>query len=125
MAAKGQSPYSIGILSTNINQDLDTVEQMAKYKQDEMDAKAPHTLPHELKELPQYFGNIVENGIQAAKILETVLKSENFKNRKKLQKLNNNLNKIIFYLLKNVDSTLAMSTIGAKEEDFDIDKDKN
>jgi hypothetical protein len=125
MAAKGQSPYSIGIMSISINHDLDTVEQMAKYKQEEKEAKAPHTLPYEMGELPQYFGNMVENGVQAARTLETILKSENFENRKELEKLKNNLEKMIVYLMSNVDPILAKFTIGVKDDDLEVDKDKN
>jgi hypothetical protein len=125
MIGRGQSPYSIGIQPTAIQKELDTVSQMTKYKQDEKDAKAPHTLPYEMGELPQYFGNMVENGVQAARTLETLLKSENFEHRKELEKLKNNLEKMIVYLMSNVDPILQKFTIGAKEDDFEVDKNKN
>ena len=109
------SPYSTAIASGAIDFDfessLNPSEQMRKYKTDEKEAKAPHTLPFEFGELPQQMANIVDNAFAASKNLENLLKMEKFQKRE-LIKLKGNLEKIIMYLLKNGDKTLEKFTIG-------------
>jgi hypothetical protein len=85
---------------------------MRKYKTDEKEAKAPHTLPFEFGELPQQMANIVDNAFAASKNLENLLKMEEFEKNGELIKLKGNLEKIIMYLLKNGDKTLEKFTIG-------------
>jgi len=110
------SPYSTAIASGAIDFDfessLNPSEQMRKYKTDEKEAKAPHTLPFEFGELPQQMANIVDNAFVASKNLENLLKMEKFQKNRKLIKLKGNLEKIIMYLLKNGDKTLEKFTIG-------------
>jgi hypothetical protein len=65
-------------------------------------------------ELPGYYGNMVDNGIQACKTLEVALKSKEFKNKKQLLRLKRNTEKMVVYLLQNVDSVLEKYTIGAR-----------
>jgi predicted ATPase len=117
MAAKGQSPYSIGIAPSSIDFDLDPTQQMRKYKREEKDARSPHVLPYEMGELPQYFANMVENGVQASRTIENILKSENFEHREELAKLKNNVEKAVVYLMKTVDPLLSKFTIGQNLEE--------
>ena len=72
--------------------------------------------------LPEYYGNMVDNGIQACKTLEIALKSKEFKNKKQLLKLKDNTEKMVVYLLQNVDSVLEKHTIGSRHlGDRDLD----
>lgn len=113
--AIGDSPYSTGFATGKINYELNPAGQMKRYKTEEKETyEAPRTLPYEMGNLPQYFGNIVDNAIQASKNLENVLKEEDLDNRKDLEKLKINTDKIIMYLVENVDNILDKFTIGAK-----------
>jgi hypothetical protein len=120
--AKGNSPYSTGFASGKIDFDLNPKGQMFQYKTEEEAAKAPHTLPYEMGQLPQYFGEIVDNGFEAAKTLDSLLQTETYKNDPDLRKLKTNLEKILMYLMQNVDPILSKFTIGAKEG-IDITED--
>jgi len=110
------SPYSTAIASGSIDFNFDSSlnpsEQMRKYKTDEKEAKAPHTLPFEFGELPQQMANIVDNAFSASKNLENLLKMEEFQKNGELIKLKGNLEKIIMYLMRNGDKTLEKFTIG-------------
>jgi hypothetical protein len=110
------SPYSTAIASGAIDFDfessLNPSEQMRKYKTDEKEAKAPHTLPFEFGELPQQMANIVDNAFAASRNLENLLKMEEFQKNGELIKLKGNLEKIIMYLMQNGDRTLEKFTIG-------------
>jgi hypothetical protein len=110
------SPYSTAIASGAIDFDfessLNPSEQMRKYKTDEKEAKAPHTLPFEFGELPQQMANIVDNAFAASRNLENLLKMEEFQKNGELIKLKGNLEKIIMYLIKNGDRILSEYTIG-------------
>ena len=110
------SPYSTAIASSAIDFDfessLNPSEQMRKYKTDEKEAKAPHTLPFEFGELPQQMANIVDNAFAASKNLENLLKMEEFQKNGELIKLKGNLEKMIMYLMQNGDKTLEKFTIG-------------
>jgi hypothetical protein len=112
MAGKGQSPYSIGS-APKVQYDLNPKLQMKKYKTEEKDThQAPFMLPYEMGQLPEYYANIVDNAIQASKTLEDLLKSKEYKNKEDLLKLKKNTEKIVMYLLQNVDATLDKFTIG-------------
>jgi hypothetical protein len=112
MASKGTSPYSTSLANSHIDFDLKPDQQMVKYKTEEEEAKAPHTLPFEFAALPEYFADMVDAGFNAAKTLDNVLRVEKYKDRKDLLKLKNNLEKMVSYLMKNVDPVLAKFTIG-------------
>ena len=112
MASKGTSPYSTSLANSHIDFDLKPDQQMVKYKTEEEAAKAPHTLPFELGELPAYFAEMVDCGFNAARTLDNALKIEKYKDRKELLKLKNNLEQIVSYLMKNVDPVLSKFTIG-------------
>ena len=125
--AKGKNPYSTTFTSGSIDFDLDTEAQMRKYKQEERDThSAPNTLPYEMGNLPAYLGEMVNNGIQAAKNIEDVLQNKNVEHKEDLLKLKNNVEKMVLYLLQNVDNVLDKYTIGYKnreDEDKDVDKE--
>ncbi len=108
------SPYSTGFLSANINYDLNTLEQFKNLKKEE-DATHPVQafLPYELSALPQYCGEIVNNAMDASIAINAVLEQRNLKNPEPLEQLKKNLEKIIRYMIKNVDSTLDKYAIDA------------
>lgn len=110
-----ESPYSTKFASGEIDHDHDPRTQMKIWKKEEAEThSAPNILPYELGELPTYYGDMVECGIQACKAIEVALKSKEFKEKKKLLKLKSNTEKIVLYLLQNVDATLEKYTIGAR-----------
>ena len=110
------SPYSTAIASGAIDFDfessLNSSEQMRKYKTDEKEAQAPHTLPFEFGDLPQNLANIVDNAFEASSNLENIIKMEKYQKRGDLIKLKGNLEAIIVYLMKNGDKILDNYTIG-------------
>jgi hypothetical protein len=69
-------------------------------------------------DLPVCFGTIVENAIKASKIIEPLLGSNNIKDKKELAKLKENMDKLVMYLIKNVDNILDKQSIGGK---IDVD----
>lgn len=122
--AKGDSPYSTGFASGKLDYNLDPLVQMRQYEREEKEThSAPHTLPYEMGELPQYFANMVDNGLQACKVMEDCLKSKNVKNKKALLKLKINTEKAVMYLLEHVDQTLDKFVIGANNEEDDCCED--
>jgi len=125
MAGKGESPYSTKFASSEIDHDLDTSAKMRDYKREERETHAgPNTLPFEMAQLPQYFGNMVDNGIQASKTIEALLKTKDIEHKEALLKLKKNTEKMVFYLIQNVDYILEKYTIGAKHASDDlIDKE--
>lgn len=120
-----ESPYSTKFASGEIDYDHDPRTQMKNWKKEEKETHyAPNVLPYEMANLPEYYGNMVDNGIQACKTLEVALKSKDFKNKKQLLKLKDNTEKMVVYLLQNVDSVLEKHTIGSRhigdeQEEFD------
>lgn len=113
---KSDSAYSTGFASGKINHDLDTAQQMRQYKREEKEThSAPNVLPYEMGQLPDYFANMVENGMQASKTLEILLESKEYKHKDDLLKLKNNVDKMLMYLIQNVDATLDKFTIGANK----------
>lgn len=109
------SPYSTKFASGEIDHDLDPRTQMKKFKAEEKETHyAPNILPYEMANLPEYYGNMVDGGIQASKILESLLKNKEIKHKKQLLGLKKATDKIVMYLLKNVDSILEKQTIGAR-----------
>jgi len=122
MASKGQSPYSTSFASGEIDYDLDPTTQMRLFKKEEKETHTgPNTLPYEMAELPTYFGAMVDNGIQACKTLEGILKTKGIKNKKALFLLKKNTEKAVIYLLQNVDPTLEKYTIGCRHADDEED----
>lgn len=125
MAAKGESPYSTKFASPDIDHDLDTSSQMKKYKKEERETHSgPNTLPYEMQNLPQYFGAMVDNGMQAAKTIEDLLKTKDVEHKKELLKLKKNTEKMVLYLMQNVDYVLEKYTIGAKHAIDDVEEEK-
>ena len=121
--AKSDSPYSTGFVSGKVDFDLDPKGQMKKYKQEEKDTHyAPYTLPYEFSALPEYFANMVDNGLQICKTIESLLGAKDIDHKEDLLKLKDNVDKMVVYLLKNVDSTLDKFTIGANVES-DVEQD--
>lgn len=117
---KSDSPYSTGFASGKIDFDLNPSAQMRRYKTEEKETyEAPRTLPYEMGNLPQYFGDMVDSALQASRVLEDLLKSETIEHREDLIKLKNNTDKIIMYLIQNVDTTLDKFTIGGKNNNDD------
>jgi hypothetical protein len=116
------SPYSTKFASGEIKNDLDTTQMFKQYKKEEKDAEAPNILPYELGDLPMHYGDLIDSGIQACKILETALKMKEVKNKKSLSILKKNTEKMVVYLLKNVDSILEKQTIGANHEGDEDEK---
>jgi hypothetical protein len=114
--AASNSPYSTAIASSKIDFDfessLNPSEQMRKYKTEEKEAQAPHTLPFEFGDLPQNLANIVDNAFEASSNLENILKTEKYQKNKDLIRLKMNLEQIIMYLMKNGDKMLEKFTIG-------------
>lgn len=116
--AASNSPYSTALASGSIDFDfessLNPSQQMRKYKTEEQESKAPHTLPFEFGEIPVNLATIVDNAFAASTKLENILKTEEYKDTPELMKLKSNLEKIIVYLMKNGDKTLSKFTIGEK-----------
>ena len=122
MANKGESPYSTKFASSEIDHDLNTSAQMRDYKREERETHmGPNTLPYEMSQLPQYYGDMVDNGIQAAKTIEAVLKAKDVQHKEALLKLKKNTEKMVMYLLQNVDFILEKYTIGAKHAADDLE----
>jgi len=80
------------------------------------------TLPFELTLVPQYLGNIVLNAVEASKTISKIEESENFGNMGELLKLRNGIDKIIHYLIRNTDKTLAKYAVGARLRDDEEDE---
>jgi hypothetical protein len=121
--AKGDSPYSTGFLSSNIDYDIDTMNAFEKIKEDEkITSEGPLTLPFELTLMPQYLGNIVLNAVEASKTISKIEDSENFGNINDLLKLRDGIDKIIHYLVRNTDKTLAKYAVGARIRDDQEDE---
>ena len=114
MANKGESPYSTKFASGDIDHTLDTSSAFRQYKKEERESsKGPNTLPYEMSNLPQYFGMMVDNGMQASICLENLLKTRDVRHKKTLLKLKKDVEKMVIYLLQNVDQVLEKFTIGA------------
>lgn len=113
-----ESPYSTKFASGEIDHELDPRGQMEKYKAEEKETHfAPNLLPYELSNLPVYFGEVIANAIEASKNIGDALKTKDIKNKKELETLKKNTDKMIVYLVKNVDSTLQKCTIGYGNEE--------
>ena len=112
-------PYQTGPLDGSINHDLDPAQQMRQFKQEDEDSKAELILPYEMAQLPYYFAEMVDNGFQAGKTLEALVQSENFKNRKDLVKLKNNVDKMVMYLVETIDPLFSKYTIGHRGNEFE------
>jgi hypothetical protein len=116
MASK-DSPYSTGFLSSNINFSDDTSEMFKQIKKEEdITHDAIPTLPFELSMLPEYFANMVDNAMNASINIDKVLSTKDLKNKKDLTKLKENVDKMIRFLIKNVDPTLDKYAIRSKLE---------
>lgn len=114
MASK-DSPYSTGFLSSNINFSDDTSEMFKKIKEEEdITHEATPTLPFELSMLPEYFASMVDNGMNASINIDKVLSTKDLKNKNDLLKLKENLDKMIRFLVKNVDPTLDKFAIRSR-----------
>lgn len=112
------SPYTTNFVQGQIDYDLNPKGQMMRYKTEERDTHiAPNTLPYEFGQLPMYYGDIIANAMEALAKLRQILSNPNIKNKKKLFKLYQNTEKIVTYLVKNVDSTLVEYTIGGKKDE--------
>jgi hypothetical protein len=121
MANKGNSPYSTDFASGDIDYDLNPSTQMRIFKSEERKTHiGPNTLPYEISTLPQHFGDMVDSGIQASKILEDYLKTLDLEHEKELMRLKRNTEKMVLYLMQNVDYILEKQTIGAKHAVDDI-----
>lgn len=113
MPSKGSSPYSTKFASGEIDYDLDPTTQMRIWKKEERETHiAPNTLPYELRDLPTYYGAVVDNAFQACKVIEALLKTKDVKDKEALFKLLKNTEKMVVYLLKTVDPTLEKYTLG-------------
>jgi hypothetical protein len=112
MASSAKTPYSTSILSKNVKMSLDPTAQMKVYKKQEEDAIPKNTLPFELSNLPNHFGNMVDSGIQACKAMEDIFKTPDYEDSEDLKKLKRNVEKMVVYLIKNVDVILENYTIG-------------
>jgi len=121
MASK-DSPYSTGFLSSNIDFDKDSEELFKKIqKEEELTHQATAQLPFELSKLPEYFATMVDNGMRASINIENVLKSKNIKNKKELLKLKDNTDKMVRYLIMNVDRILDLYAIRANLDSDEIE----
>jgi hypothetical protein len=117
MSNTGKSPYSTEIAKSSLDFDMNPMSQMLQYQREEQEAKAPLILPFEMAELPRLLADMVDSGFNSAKIMENVLKSENFKgDLKKLNKLKRNVEKMVVYLVKNVDPTMVTFTTSFKNQ---------
>jgi hypothetical protein len=112
MASSAKTPYSTSILSKNVKMSLDPTAQMKAYRKQEEDAIPKNTLPFELSNLPNHFGNMVDSGIQACKAMEDIFKTPDYEDSEDLKKLKRNVEKMVVYLIKNVDIILENYTIG-------------
>lgn len=113
-----ESPYSTKFSSGEIDFDYDPSNMMKQFKSEEKEThKAPNILPYEFGNLPQYYSEIVKNGMEAGKVLSSILKSGEYENKRELHQLMKNTEKIVVYLLKNVDRILEKQTIGSRHMD--------
>lgn len=112
MASSAQTPYSASLLPKNVKMSLDPTAQMKVYKKQEEDAIPKNTLPFELSNLPNHFGNMVDSGIQACKAMEDIFKTPDYEDSEDLKRLKRNVEKMVVYLIKNVDVILENYTIG-------------
>ena len=120
MALKGNNPYSTDFASRDIDHKLDPSTMMEIQKREELQTHiAPNALPYELSSVPDHFASMVDHGFQAAKILDSYLKVKDLKNYKKLLKLKKNTEKMVNYLINNVDPVLEQFTIGTKHASDD------
>jgi len=53
----GNSPYSVKPTTKNIRFDFDPKDQLAKYKEDELNHKADLILPHEMVNIHKFLGD--------------------------------------------------------------------
>ena len=114
------NPYSTKFASGEIDYTFNPTQLMKQFKKEEkLTHKGPNVLPYELGDLPNHFAQMIENGIQACKIIEASLKEPTVKNKKELSKLKKNTEKMLTYLIQNVDPILSHQTIGynAKENE--------
>lgn len=117
------SPYSTKFLSGEIDHAFNPDELMKKYKKEEKETHpTPNILPYEFGDLPILYANIIENAMHASQILENALKNQEITHKKELSKLKKNTEKMIVYLVKNVDPTLEQQTIGHKHLDDEDEK---
>ena len=124
MAKNIQSPYSTKFVSGEIKRSYDPSTSMKIYKREERETHTgPNVLPYELSTLPDYFGAIVSNAIEAGRTIETVLDSKEYSipEKESLLKLKKATEKIIDYLVSNVDPTLEPFTIGNKHAKDDVE----
>lgn len=123
MARNIQSPYSTKFHSGEFKREYDPTTNMKIYKREERETHSPQNiLPYELSLLPEYFGSIVTNSIEAGKTIERVLDIKEFSNedRENLLKLKRATEKIVKFLVDNVDPTLEPLTIGHKHAIDDL-----
>lgn len=112
-----KSPYSTKFASGEIDYDFDPANQMRIWKREENATHlAPNTLPYEMGNLPVFFGAMVDNGFNACKTIESLLKMKNVENPEALYKLLKNTEKMVAYLLTTVDKTLEQYTIGTRHK---------
>ena len=117
MSVKTDSPYSTKFASGKINFELNNDNYMDIYNKEAKEMSlADSVLPLEFRDLPVHFGEMVANAIQAGNKIDTILKMENIPHREKLEKFNENIGKIVKYLVDNVDPLLDKFTIGAKND---------
>lgn len=113
MPLKGESPYSTKFASPDIDHEMTTGSKLKSFKRDERETHtAPNTLPYEMGNLPKYYGDMIDAGIQACKDIENVLKVKDVENKKDLLKLKRATEKMVLWLLQNVDFILEKYTIG-------------
>ena len=117
--AIGKSPFSTGLVTKKLDYSLNPERQMKQYKKEELETHyADGMLPYEMGDLPKYFGDIVDSGIMASKSIDDLLKNENLVNDEEkydaLEKLKKNTDKMVIYMINNVDKVLAEFTINGR-----------
>lgn len=111
--SKGDSPYVTAFASGKVDMELDPSFQMKKYKAEEKETHdAPSVLPFELKDLPRYYAEVVDNGIRASKTIEDLIRAGQYENNKELVKLKRDTDKMIMHFMQTVDPTLDNFLIG-------------
>lgn len=114
--ARGDSPYSTHFATRKLDYSLNPKKQMRQYKKEELETHyADGMLPYEMGDLPKYFGDVVDNGIMASKSIDELLKNENLVDSEEkynaLKKLKENTDKMVIYMINNVDKVLEEFTI--------------
>ena len=111
MFGQDKSPYSTGLATDAIQHSLPTTSQENKYSDEWKKRLGDKKLPHELQHIPDLIAPMVDNGVIVAGILQNAIDSVKHQSDEDLQALQIAIEKMIDYLIMNVDPILAKTAI--------------